>query len=284
LSTPSIAFIGITESGKTHSITLLGITAVELELKGLAHILIDEDTLPLHEFMESVRDGRVLDPTKINPDEKTFGCKIHLSYPKWGGLTKKKVTITPLDASGELLKAVMQNLPNVRTVDELIKRMQEKGYPITRQDVDNIRNFILSADGYILTIDLPVLLGGKSGDRRIEQNIGLVRFMRQLRDFRRRAFRAPHLRGMAVLLTKTDLAIPDVKSEQDVDGILRKYLSSLIPELNEVKEKGGKIGLFHSWLKVIEENGFRRIETIDHMPVYSYDQYEKLLFWIRDTF
>jgi len=213
-----------------------------------------------------------------------MGCVIHLSFPIWGGLRRKKVMITPLDTSGELLRVVMDLLPEATTIDDLIEKIKERtGITLTRKDVDDLRNFLLRASGYIMVIDAPVLL--KRDSSRVDQNLGLVRFMQQLRKFRERAD-LPPLRGLAILLTKVDLIVDRVISnESDVGKLIQVWSPSLIPELNKVVERGGKIGYFYSWLGVeMDDKGIPYVKTIENMPEYSYNQYEKLTFWIRDTF
>lgn len=284
---PNVGFIGIAGSGKTHAITLLGITTVELTIKNLIHSYIDEGKLRLHEYMERLRSGQVLEPT--NPNQLTMGCKIHVSYPKWGGLARKKATITPLDTSGEILRVVMELIPDVKTINDLIKEIRERtSMDLTQRDINDIQDFILSADGYILVVDAFTLLSRSAPQDRINQNLNLIRFMRQLREFRERVKLTP-VRGLAVLLTKVDQITEKVTEESDVKRIIEKWSPGLYTEIKEVMNRGGRVGYFYSWLKVevdeYEGEGRRvYVRTVENKPIYSQDQYEKLLWWIRDTF
>lgn len=272
---PNVGFIGVAGSGKAHAITLLGITAVELNLQTHAD-------RKCFELMRCVMNGIYSPILMLPPEMKTTSCKIHISFPKWVGLVEKKVTITLLDISGEVLRLVIELMKDARTIREIIESLESKGVQLEQDEVRDIQD-ILSADGYILIVDANKLISQSSEDR-MSQNLSLTCFMRNLRQFRERA-RLGRVRGVAVFLTKTDQT-PGKRpqSEGDVEEIIRSYAPGLIAELNELKAKGGAVRYFYSYLDVEVSEGRPRARIYMNRPIYSQDQYKELLWWIRNTF
>ncbi len=293
----NIAFIGIPGSGKTHALTLLAITAEELAIKKEIEMIINErrilnrEPLPLREYMVRLRSGEVLPPNQ--PDKKVLSCEVVLRFPS-GPIPiigRKTVRIMPLDIAGELLRVVMELIPDVKTVQDVIAKIEEKiGIRLTEEDVDAIRNQILLADGYILVVDAPRLVTGEEDRLAMEQRLRLIRFMQNVRAFRERVGAKPP-RGVALLLTKVDqLMSPTIKSSKDVENFVKRNFQGIIPELEEVRRTGGKIGYFYSWLRVYETVDEAtgeitgRVEVHKNTPVYSRDEYERLIYWIKDVF
>ncbi len=282
-----VSFVGITGSGKTHALTLLAITGEELQKKGLVNILYNEksvfgrEPLPIREYTYRLRMGEVLEPTP--PEKKVLSCEIILRFP--GLLFEKTIHIMPIDIAGELLRVVMELIPDVKTIRDLIKKIQEKtGMTLSEEDVQIIRNHILSAHGYILVFDAPRLVSQESVA--MEQAVGLGHFMEELRNFRREAGVKEPLRGVAILLTKVDQLIGiRIESGKDVENFVETYAPAIKSELEEARRNGAKIGFFYSRLNVFhDDRGKGRVYVTGRTPVYSREQYERLIFWIKDTF
>lgn len=231
------------------------------------------------QYMYDLLSGKVLPATP--PDQLTMGCEIQISYRLWGGLRAKKMSIVPIDASGELLRVVMSYVPNAQTIDELVMKVRERArIPVDDIDIINVRDYILSADGYVIVVDSTI---GRDDERRREQFLGLVHFMQNLRIFRDNA-RLPMVRGVAILLTKVDRLTRKPETESDVEEYIQDNYPVLITELNGIRRRGGRVGYFYSYLEVRSGSLGSSVAMGGNLPIYSYKEYERLLYWFRDTF
>lgn len=281
----NLAVIGTGRSGKTTALLLLHLTATELNIKGQIgyRTIVTPKGMPLYKLADALKDGWPPSPTK--PNDRTLPATLEVTFAKL--LNRKKVNITSVDVSGELVTKLFEVLPSVGYDVEKLAEI-DKEWGLTPEDVSYIYDYVLNSNAFLFIVDGTKAVPSKSPRNTTSQDAGLVQFLQNMRSYKETTKNSPKPLGVAVLLTKTDcIGQPTPLSRDPSQGQLNDFMHARMTQtysqlINIANEMNVKVAYFYSWMlpetKDAESNVTKFI-TRNDMVEYPKDQFEGILRW-----
>ena len=291
-STRRVTSVGTWASGKTTALACLGLACETLSaIDPKFKFWPDEKASGIRRFWSDLRRGRFPPAT---PPGNYYESGLTL---EWDGLAGKRTVDLPFcETSGEDI----QRLIGTFALDPY------KATPISQQATRQLFEYILRSDGFILIAPLSrALMFGDRGKEKEPENLppdpdlNLARILDAIYKYRT-STRSKPIKGMALLLTKYDTVINDVKARgmdlRMVDG-RERFMQLYFPQTAaNLKKFAIPVEFFPVFVQVETdangnpvswEDGSGHKILVDHrrrLPVYSEEQYMRLIYWIRDTF
>lgn len=275
------SLVGVRGAGKTTFAGLLMLTALEMsDRRRDMTVEVTEKTLELRTIVADLLDGMFPAPANIAENYQAEIClRFRRNFP-----TPKttEVRLGLVDVGGETLREVMDRFAKQKfDLDEG-----------TLAKIRDINQFILSANSFMLVVDLERMLLART-EARDRQDAQLARFVDALFQYKAHNTRSPAVKAVAVILSKYD-RVEDLLSARDgislrnasgrrafagkymlmsgkalknlPAGAVEMFFSAIQPELDANGEPTGKI----------------RLDTSFNRPYYTADEYERMIMWINE--
>ena len=271
------SLIGSRASGKTTVAGLLALCAQELSSRRRDQKTeVREATFNVRGIVANLLAGNYPPATET---AQSYMAELRLRFRRKYSPIPTTVSISLTDVAGETLREVLDRFENQRfDLDEA-----------TLARVRDVNRHILNASSFMLVVDLERLLFEDEMTRQDEQ---LARFADTLLKFKANRQQSPQVKAIALILTKHDrvedlLGVRDSLSLQEEEGrraFLEKYMIQTHSALGNLPN--GTVEMFYSSCEPeLDASGqptgkiMKNAET--NRPVYSIDEYERLLDWIQ---
>lgn len=272
------SLVGVRAAGKSTVGALICLTAQDMSSRRReVSVDIREITLDLRGIVADLLAGMYPGPTG---EAESFVSEIKLRFRHKLPLRGASVVAMALaDVAGESLREVM---------DRFAKRNFELD-EATLAKIRDVNRFILTASSFMIAVDLDRMLLQSGVDR---QDAQLARFADSLLQYKAHNNQSPKIEAVAVLLTKYD-RVEDLLSARDgihlrnPDGriaFLSKYMIQTAGALKNLPT--GVVELFYSFCESeVDAKGDAtnriKLDRTKNRPVYSVEEYERLIEWIR---
>lgn len=271
------SLIGSRASGKTTVAGLLALSAQELSSRRRDQkTVIKEATFNVRGVVASLLACNYPPATET---AESFAAELRLRFRRkyWPFPTTVSISLT--DVAGETLREVMDRFDSQRfdLDDATLARARD------------VNRHILNASSFMLVVDLERLLDEDEMTRQDEQ---IARFTDTLLKYKDTRKRSPQVKAIALILTKHDrvedlLGVRDNITLQEEEGrraFLEKYMLQTHSALGNLPK--GTVEMFYSRCEPeLDASGqptgkiMKDAET--NRPVYSADEYERLIDWIQ---
>lgn len=300
-----LAMVGTRASGKSTCIGLLYLTAMDMALEAeqpdsagthFVRANIVEGQSQVRSVMNDLHRLRFPPPT---PTSANFRSHLELIFEHRGGLvsglfspTEHSVELTLTDVAGETMTELME------AVDA-----GENEFASFR-DFDEINKYILSANSFIMIVDVANLIKAtlpqyqEEADLSQEQDAAMARFVDKLRTWKQQNRTSPKIEKVALIGTKYDDARPLLGQnfgqfgnlEGEIDTFLGNYLPQTWHALRSLfpDRTSDHVDAFYSEVSIdersTEDYGELRIHRAEGRmrPQYSVEEYERLINWFGE--
>ncbi len=266
----NLAFVGTRASGKTSCAGLLYLAAQDRALRKPLKVRTFERSLDIRGISHLMASG---DYPPATPVDENFNATVELEFGRW---FKRRVSVSFVDMAGETMRSLMD-------------RFERQDFGVDGYvDLNDINRYILSASGHILVADLPRLMGLED-DGGLPTDTALARFIDAVARYRGQVRRAPKFRGVGLVLTKYDM-VRDVLAMEGLAfrsrfafmRFIRRFMNQTYVSL-DTHVGFDNVSIFYSGVETHRDTGKIYIDAA-RRPVYSRDQYDRLLDWLSKKF
>ena len=298
--------VGTRASGKSTCIGLLNMTAIDMEFQAEeeqdqsgTHFLraeIGEGQSQVRSVMNDLYNLRFPPPT---PTGGNYRSHLELIFERRNGLAGRlfrpvqhSVELTLTDVAGETMTQLMEGIDAGQTEFT------------NMHDFDEINKYILSANSFIMIVDVASLIRGSMPayqdevDDSQEQDASMARFVDKLRAWKQMNRTSPRINKVALIGTKYDEA-RNVLGQNfmefgNLEGEVTRFMMNYLPQTWQALRSifpdrtSDHLEVFYSEVAIDKRNtedyGEIRIHRAEsgRRPEYSVEEYERLINWFGE--